>query len=100
MKNKVSARDLHIQRGVWFEAMLPVDGESEKADVELLGFRFVENSEDGDHAVEDDRHTGVGMVMEAGDALGKSLSRDGENAGLSAALRMTMFAWSRDNRET
>lgn len=44
--------DLHVEREVVAEAMLPVDGEAEEADIELLRLLDREDAQDGDRVFE------------------------------------------------
>ena len=56
MKDQIGARHLHVERQRFLETVLPVDGESQVVDVELLRLGNVEDSKDRDHAPEAHRH--------------------------------------------
>src|SRR5439155_11565376 len=52
MKDQIGARHLHVERQRFLETVLPVNGESQVVDVELLRLGSVEDSKDRDHAPE------------------------------------------------
>lgn len=55
MKNAAIFRDLHVERQVIFKAMLPIQFEAEKIEIELFRLRFVEDAQDGDGVSESHR---------------------------------------------
>jgi hypothetical protein len=48
VEHAVAPRDLHVDRRVWLEAVLPVDPEAEPIDVEGARLRLIEDAQDGD----------------------------------------------------
>ena len=48
MQNQIVSRDLHIDRRVLFELVLPIDGEPEPLDIEFLSLSQIENAKDWD----------------------------------------------------
>jgi hypothetical protein len=51
VKDAAIARDLQVERQAWLEAVTPVDLESQEIHIEFLGFRFIEDAEDGSGAM-------------------------------------------------
>ncbi|MNR43443.1 hypothetical protein D3C85_1620630 [compost metagenome] len=49
------AVDAQVQRQIGLEAVLELDAETEKTQVELAGLGFIETAQDGDGLVEADR---------------------------------------------
>jgi hypothetical protein len=60
--------------GVDIEAMIPIDREYEKPQVELVGLGDVEDAQNGDHASELDLHD-VGLHLRPHDARGRRATR-------------------------
>lgn len=46
MKNAAIFRDLHVERQVIFKAMLPIQFEAEKIEIEFFRLRFIEDAQD------------------------------------------------------
>jgi hypothetical protein len=56
VKRQTVTRDLHVDRKVRLETMLPIDLEAEKIEIELASLVDRENAEDGHNAAELDCH--------------------------------------------
>src|SRR6186713_1196723 len=56
MKRQAVTRDLHVNRKVRLETMLPIHLEAEKIEIELASLVDRENAEDGHNAAELDCH--------------------------------------------
>lgn len=61
--------NLHVERRIWFEAMLPIHFESQKGDVEFFGFRFIKAANYGNWMGE--FHWGESSMWEGVDWLRK-----------------------------
>lgn len=73
VQHEPGARDLAVERGGVVEPVVPVDGEAEVVDVELVGFSDGEDTQDRDQGWECDGRLGWVMRWTMITAEGKQL---------------------------